>query len=430
MEGLIVEPSRTYQKLLSSAIESGGFGTKQVSTGSEALMLLREQPFDLIFIAMHLQDMDAHKFSSQLRADLRTRQIPVVMVTSNEDKKLLDEAFSAGVTEIFAKHELDKITNYAAQFFRKKSHKAMSGNILYIEDSVAVASSTTTVLRESGYTVDHFVNGEAGIEAFRKNSYDLVLTDILLKGKLNGYGTVKAIRHLEDDHKKDIPLLVFSVVDDVAHKVELLRLGANDYVTKPLVEEELLARVSNLIINKKLLDKARVQKCSTSDSFISAMKDPVTGLYNYDFLMETAPSRLREATRHSIPYSLISVSIDQFKQINETYGQKTGDCVLKEIASILSQSIRKEDVAARQEGEEFVLLLSHCDISNAAIIAEKIRKSIENLKPANLSITASFGVAEISQDSTEGFPELSKAANQAVCQAKTCGGNTVVAHDN
>ncbi len=106
------------------------------------------------------------------------------------------------------------------------------------------------------------------------------------------------------------------------------------------------------------------------------------------------------------------------------------DSVLKEIASILTQSIRKEDVAAHHEGEEFVLLLSHCDISNAAIIAEKIRKSIENLSPSNLSVTASFGVAEISQDSIEGFPELSKAANQAVCQAKTCGGNTVVAHDN
>ena len=142
MEGLIVEPSRTYQKLLSSAIELGGFGTKQVSTGNEALILLRKQSFDLVFIAMHLQDMDASKFSSYLRADLRTRQIPVVMVTSNEDKKLLDEAFSAGVTEIFAKHELDKITNYAAQFSKKKCSKTISGHILYIEDSPSTTSLT------------------------------------------------------------------------------------------------------------------------------------------------------------------------------------------------------------------------------------------------------------------------------------------------
>ena len=75
MEGLIVEPSRTYQKLLSSAIESGGLRTKQVSSGGEALALLRTNSFDLVFVAMHLQDMDAPKFSSQIRADSQTQQV-------------------------------------------------------------------------------------------------------------------------------------------------------------------------------------------------------------------------------------------------------------------------------------------------------------------------------------------------------------------
>lgn len=424
MEGLIVEPSRTYQKLLSSAIELGGFGTRQVSTGNEALMLLKKQSFDLVFIAMHLQDMDAPKFSSYLRADLRTRQIPVVMVTSNEDKKLLDEAFSAGVTEIFAKHELDKITNYAAQFSRKKCGKTISGHILYIEDSPSTANLTSTVLRDSGYTVDHFITGEEGIAAFKKNTYDLVLTDILLKGKLNGHGTVKAIRQLADNNKKHVPLLVFSVLDDPSHKVELLRLGANDYVTKPLIQEELLVRVSNFINTKKLLDKAVAQQNVIQEL---AMKDQLTGLYNRYFLMETASARLREATRHNIPYSLIIVNIDKLKSINQSYGHSTGDTVLKEIASLLAKSIRKEDIAARYDGEKLVLLLSHCDVSNAGIIAEKMRKSIQKLHPSDLNITASFGIAEIQQDSSEGFTELFKAADEAIYQAKSNGGNQVIA---
>lgn len=423
MEGLIVEPSRTYQKLLSSAIESGGLETQQVSSGSEALMLLRQQPFDLVFVAMHLQDMDASMFSSHLRADLRTRQIPVVMVTSNEDKKLLDEAFSAGVTEIFAKHELDKITSYTAQFSRKNGNKTMSGRILYIEDSPSAASMTSAVLRESGYTVDHFATGEEGIAAFQKYAYDLVLTDILLKGKLNGYGTVKALRHLEDESKKYVPLLVFSVLDEVAHKVELLRLGANDYVTKPLIQEELLARVSNLITSKKLLDKAITQQNLLQEL---AMKDPLTGLYNRYFLMEAAPSKMREATRYDIPCSLVIVNMDQFKSVNENYGHPRGDTILKEVASLLTKSIRQEDIAARFDGEEFVLLLSHCNASNAAIVAEKIRKSIENLHPSDLDVTASFGIAEIRQDSTENFSEIFKAAREATHQAQSNGGNQVI----
>ncbi len=414
MEGLIVEPSRTYQKLLSSAIESGGLETKQVSTGNEALTLLKQQPFDLVFIAMHLQDMDGPKFSSHLRADSRTRQIPLVMVTSNEDKELLDEAFSAGVTQIFARHELDKITSYAAQFSRKNGNKTMSGHILYIEDSPSVVNLTSGVLRDNGYTVDHFATGEEGLEAFQKNTYDLVLTDILLKGKLNGQGTVKALRHIAEDNKKYVPLLVFSVLDDSAHKVELLRLGANDYVTKPLIQEELLARVSNLITSKKLLDKTVAQQNVMQELTV---KDPLTGLYNRYFMMEAV----------SIPYSLIIVNIDKFNLINENYGHLTGDLVLKEIASELVKPTRKEDIVARYDGEEFVLLLSHCNISNATIIAEKIRQSIENLHPSDLNVTASLGVVEMQPDSTESFPELFKATHDAINQAKSNGGNQVIA---
>lgn len=424
MEGLIVEPSRTYQKLLSSAIESGGLETKQVATGNEALTLLREQPFDLVFVAMHLQDMDGPMFSSQLRADSRTRQIPLVMITSNEDKQLLDEAFSAGVTEIFAKHELHKITSYTAQFSRKKHNKTMSGRILYLEDNPSMANTTSALLRDCGYTVDHFITGEAGMDALQKNDYDLVLADILLKGRLNGHSIVRAIRNLGED-KKHIPLLVFSVIDDVACKVELLRSGVNDYVSKPLIQEEFLTRVNNLISNKKLLDKTTAQQHQMQEL---AMKDPLTGLYNRHFLLETAPSRLSEATRHNIPCSLIMVDMDRLKSINDDYGYASGDKVLKEIASVLTTAIRQEDIAARYGEEEFALLLSHCDGTSAMTIAEKIRRSIENLQPCGINVTASLGVAELQQNSTDRFCGLLQAATDAVSWAKAAGRNKVSAY--
>ena len=423
MEGLIVEPSRTFQKLLSFAIESSGFETKQVSTGNEALALLQRQSFDLVFVAMHLQDMNAPKFSAQLRANSSTRKIPVVIVTSNEDKQLIDEAFSAGVTEIFAKHELDKITSYAAQYSRKKSKKTMSGHSLYIEYISSISHMTSSVLSQNGYKVDHYATGEEGFEAFKRNTYDLVLTDILLKGKLNGYGTVKAIRQVNDERKKHIPLLVFSVVNDAAHKIELLRQGASDYVTKPLIEEELLARINNLIICKKSQDKITKQQNLLQELTI---KDALTGLYNRYFLMEIAPSRMREASRHSISYSLIIIKIDRFKTIDENYGHVTADNVLKEIATLLSKSIRQEDIAVHYDDEEFILMLSHCNISNAAIIAEKICKSIESSHPSDLNVTVSIGITGISQDSTEHFSQLLNTARDTARQAQSNGGNQVV----
>ena len=423
MEGLIVEPSRTYQKLLSSAIASGGLGTRQVSTGAEALKLLEQQSFDLIFIAMHLQDMDAPKFSSQLRADARTKKIPLVMVTSNEDKKLLDEAVSAGITEIFAKHELNKITSYTAHFSKKKNNFKYSGRILYIEENSITASSTADILRESGYTVDHYATGEEGIIAFQQVNYDLVLTDILLKGKLHGQGIIKALRQSDDNSKKYIPLLVFSVLNDTAHKVELLRLGANDYITKPLVEEELLVRVNNLITSKKLLDKAVTEQSCLQES---ALRDPLTGLYNRFFINETASARFREAARHNIPYSLIKINIDQLLSIKKR-DIAIGDQVMKAVAALLTSSVRKEDVSARYQEEDFVVLLSHCNITNACSIAEKMRQSIEKLKPAGCDITASFGVAEMQPDLAEELPELCRATTEAIQQAQLTGGNKVIA---
>lgn len=421
MEGLIVEPSRTYQKLLSTAIESGGLGTKQVSTGSEALLLLRKQPFDLVFIATHLQDMDGPMFSSQLRADSRTRQIPLMMITANDDKQFQDEAFSAGVTEIFSKHELDKITNYTVQFSRKRCCKTMSGRILYLENNSPTTGAVISLLTDCGYTVDHFSNGEEGLHAFQGNDYDLVLADTLLKGRLNGQAIVKAIRSLESE-QKDVPLLVFSVLDDVTRKVELLRSGVNDYVSKPLIQEELLARINTLISNKKLSSKAITQQAQMHEL---AMKDPLTGLYNRHFLLETAPSKLSEAARHSIPCSLIMIDIDQFKLFNEKFGLASGDRVLKEIAAILTGSIRREDIAARYGEEEFALLLLHCDISGAAMIAGKIRQSIENLQSSRIDVTASLGVAELQSTSCNGFADLLKAATEAVNRSKSTGCNQV-----
>ena len=421
MKGLVVDPSRTYQKLLVAAIESGGIEATSVSTGSEALNLLRQQRFDIVCVAMHLPDMDGPMFSSHLRANTSTRQLPLIMITSNEDKETLDNAIALGVTEVFAKDELNKITSYAAQFSMSRGNNAISGRILYIEDSPSIASVTSNLLEKNGFTVDHFVTGEKGMDAFQQNTYDLVLTDIVLEGRMSGYGIVRAVRNFEDERART-PILALSGFDDVARKVELLRSGANDYVAKPMLNEELIARVNNLVTNKKLMDKTIDQQHRMQEL---AMKDQLTGLYNRHFLMEAAPSKLSESLRHNVPCSLLVVDADKFKLINDNHGHAVGDVVLKEIASVLFDCTRTEDIAARFGGEEFVLLFSHCDISNALARAENIRKAIEDMRPAGLNVTTSFGVAEMQRNSAKNFSELFQAADAAVYQAKSTGRNKV-----
>ena len=191
-------------------------------------------------------------FSSHLRANARTRQTPLIMITSNEDKRTLNDAFLKGVTEVFPKHELQKITDFIVQFYMSGNDNKMSGHILYIEENPSISTITTTALKDSGFTVDHFTSGELGMKAFQKNTYDLVLIDILLEGKMNGYRIIRTVRGFKDERNK-IPILAHSSFDDDAKKVKLLRSGANDYVAKPMLHEELISRVNNLVTSKKLV---------------------------------------------------------------------------------------------------------------------------------------------------------------------------------
>ena len=183
-----------------------------------------------------------------------------------------------------------------------------------------------------------------------------------------------------------------------------------------------MARLNNHLSSKKMIDRIEAQQARLHDM---AMKDQLTGLYNRHFLMEMAPSKISEAYRHKFPCSLLVVDADKFKNVNDTHGHATGDIVLQELAGVMADACRREDIAARFGGEEFVLL-SHCNAADAVKKAEQIHKTIEALRPAGLKITASFGVAEIDLSQHCEFDDLFKAADAAVYEAKSSGRNRVV----
>ena len=146
--------------------------------------------------------------------------------------------------------------------------------------------------------------------------------------------------------------------------------------------------------------------------------------------MEMAPAKLSECFRHKTPCSLIMLDVDHFKSVNDNHGHQAGDIVIQELGGVISDACRMEDVAARFGGEEFIILLTHCDAKNAFKKAEVLRKTIEGLYPAGLKITASFGVAEINIDKRCEFADLFKSADEAVYEAKDTGRNKVVLGEN
>lgn len=156
------------------------------------------------------------------------------------------------------------------------------------------------------------------------------------------------------------------------------------------------------------------------------MTDQLTGLYNRHSLFDMGPKYLSDAKRHKFPVSLVVIDLDHFKNVNDTHGHATGDVVLKSIGQVLKDQCRTEDFVARFGGEEFVMLLSHCDIDFAISKAENLRKEVEAAQPAGLTITASLGVAAMEE--ADDFNTLFEKADKAVYEAKESGRNKVVIH--
>jgi diguanylate cyclase (GGDEF)-like protein/PAS domain S-box-containing protein len=152
--------------------------------------------------------------------------------------------------------------------------------------------------------------------------------------------------------------------------------------------------------------------------------DTLTNIYNRAFFNDTIETKIKSAKRYGIEFSLIIIDIDHFKKVNDQYGHNIGDKVLIEIAKILKDNIREDDVVARWGGEEFVILLSHTDIDGTYQLAEKLRVIIENTIIENIRITASFGLASYNKRLSKN--EFFEIVDKSLYKAKDNGRNCIV----
>lgn len=155
-----------------------------------------------------------------------------------------------------------------------------------------------------------------------------------------------------------------------------------------------------------------------------ARVDSLTGALNRTAFEEILNREIKKAERYGGDLSLILFDIDNFKQINDTYGHLFGDQVLKRVASIVSENIRETDIFARWGGEEFMILLPNTGISKAVAVAEKLRRMIEAYRfGEDLTVTVSFGV--VSFTNGDDSVRLILKADKALYRAKEKGKNRV-----
>ena len=159
----------------------------------------------------------------------------------------------------------------------------------------------------------------------------------------------------------------------------------------------------------------------------AAHLDPLTGTYNRASFDSNLLREVELARRHSTALSMIVIDIDLFKSINDTYGHSVGDDVIKSLARVIGKVIRKSDMLFRFGGEEFVVLLSNTQRDGALLLAERIRRGVEqtlvHTQQRNIHVTVSLGVATLSPSDTA--QALFDKADQALYTAKAEGRNCV-----
>jgi diguanylate cyclase (GGDEF)-like protein len=160
-----------------------------------------------------------------------------------------------------------------------------------------------------------------------------------------------------------------------------------------------------------------------------AIYDALTGLHNRRYFEEKLEVEAQKCFCSNTPLSLVMVDIDFFKKVNDTFGHTEGDQVLYKVSSLLKTSVRKKDIVARYGGEEFILILPETRLEESFVIAERIRRLVENTSfeagKAQVNLTLSMGISNFPSHRAKSKEELTEMADQALYDAKRGGRNRV-----
>ena len=245
---LVVDGSKLVRKLIHAVLEKELPGVRVVDGGSvaEARALLEAEPADLVTTALVLPDGDGLQVARLVRETGGQRYVPVIVISGDVQSHLEDRRFTEDVTDYFDK---SLGHNALAAFIRGYVHPQAiaDAHVLYIEDSRTVAIAVRRMLEAQQMRVTHVTSAEdalAYLEAYADTDgapgADLVLTDLYLKGELDGRDVLRRVRNVFGYGKRRLPVLVMTGDDNRDNQATLLREGANDLVLKP-IEERLLA---------------------------------------------------------------------------------------------------------------------------------------------------------------------------------------------
>ena len=382
-----------------------------------ALGLAREMTLDAAMIGIPPDDPEeAFELAQALRALPNCARLPIAFMSAERELEYHVAATHVGAALFLVKpFDDDKFSTTVRQLLAARQSERP--RVLIVDDDHSFAARLAAVLAGAGMEMHVIEDPARVLDALDETHPDAVLLDLMLPG-LSGIEVCRMLRILP--RWQELPVLFITSRANLESRMAAFAAGADDYLVKPLVDEELRSRIEVRV------ERARFRREREE-------RDALTGLLLRRAFLQDLGNRLGEAQRHGLSLSVSLLDLDHFKSINDSRGHLAGDRVLKGLGGLLERRFRSEDLRGRWGGEEFILAFPGERAHVVQSVVERLLGEFQRLafvsdRGSSLRASFSAGVATYPDDGTT-VEELLQAADRRLYHAKETGRARVVARD-
>ena len=408
---LIVEDNKALAKLIAKKMEDNTEMQVDVahSLAEAQAFLTKAKDYFITLLDLNLPDAP----NGEVVDFVASKGLPIIVLTGSMDDKTRETFMDKDIVDYVYKGNMSDVNYIFHMIDRLKNNKQYK--VMVVEDVMQTRNDVKKILQNLQFQVFTAAHGEEAMNYFADNpDIKLVVSDYGMPVK-DGLEVLKELREQKD--KNELGVIMMTSANENVSGAVFLKNGANDFIAKPFLKEELICRVNNTIENMENINKIA--------NF--ANKDFLTGLFNRRYFYDDMQGYLASLEENPMPYAVAVIDIDGLKNINDKYGQDSGDKILKLLAKKLIDDTKSSDIAARFGGGEFCVLLKNVSQEDAVKFFVGLRAAIAanpiNIKNESVKISVSIGVTFGKSDYN--VDEILELADEALYRAKQNGRNRV-----